>query len=190
MLANLIISVLPLDINSHHLHCAPPCLSILYDEDGTMLSPVWSQFGANSGRISSIDTVAVTSSRNTFLQILKCSPVYLYLDIVAFLWTNFILLSKGHAQYFVSSTDTPYSTSDDRFNFFSILRAEMMTTLEFTAPFSSLIFLRYAWTLQPTSDPRITFRPCFLAERISFPLYKLLSALLASFNSIQINLKG
>ena len=66
MLANLIISVLPLDINSHHLHCAPPCLSILYDEDGTMLSPVWSQFGANSGRISSIDTVAVTSSRNTF----------------------------------------------------------------------------------------------------------------------------
>ena len=50
---------------------ASPCLSIVHDEDGTMLSPVWSQFRTSSGGISSIETVAVTSSRNAFLRILS-----------------------------------------------------------------------------------------------------------------------
>lgn len=58
--------------------CFTPCLSIVEDERGTNLIPVWSQLRMSSGGISSMVTVAVTSTRvNNPTQLTVQGPVTL-----------------------------------------------------------------------------------------------------------------
>lgn len=57
---------------------------MVQEEEGTIFSPVWSQFSMSSGGISSIVTVATTSFKNDFCIASKLVIVYFDFEVVAF----------------------------------------------------------------------------------------------------------
>ena len=71
-----------------------PRLTIVHDDDGIILIPVWSQFRTNSAGTSANVTMECTSSKKSALNWLNCSPENLLFVVVPFLRTNFILFKR------------------------------------------------------------------------------------------------
>ena len=81
----------------------------MVQEEGTIFSPVWSQFNTSSGGIS---------SSNYFIQkdlfvASKLVIVYFDFKIVAFHFTNFILFRREYAQPLFRTTGPSNSASWD-----------------------------------------------------------------------------
>ena len=100
----------------HMHHQPPPSLHpaghgriVTWDDSDTCLI----QFRTNFGGISSISTVATTSSKNSLFTQSESVTAYLLFAVVAFLLTKFIRWSNEYVQCQLSSTCPPNSTNMD-----------------------------------------------------------------------------
>ena len=141
-----------------------PRCSIVQDDEGTSLIPGWSQFVISSGGISSMVTVAHTSSRNDFFSAEKLSMECILLAVVALLWTKFMRFSRECAQNRFSRTFPPNSSSLLLSNANKMPWAAAITIRAETAPPPPppLTFLRYICTVASNSCPSKTGLPRFL----------------------------
>ena len=125
-----------------------------------ILIPVWSQFRIiNSRGISSISTVATTSSKNSFFTQSKSAMAYLLFVVVAFLWKKFIRCSTEYAQCRLSSTCPLNSTNMDLSQVKTIPLAAAIAIHADTTPPPSLTFFKYNCTFRSKSSPNRTRLP-------------------------------
>ena len=120
-----------------------PLWSIVQEDEGTILRPVWSQFKISSGGISSTATVVTTSSRNWALSSSNCSTRLLLLLVVPLRLTNPILCINVLAQSLVRTTCPPYSANRVQLVFKMMPLAAPSTIAVLTAPPDSRMALRY-----------------------------------------------
>lgn len=139
-------SNLSLVVHSNHFYTMFAPSSIVQVEDGTILIPVWPQLRTSSPGISSISTVVATSLKNSHFCSLKLVMVSLLIDVVAFLCTNFILLSKECAQCLFSCIEPLFSTNIDPLHLCKIPCIATITILADTAPPPSLSLLTHNCT--------------------------------------------
>ena len=140
-----------------------PRFSIDHVVEGTIFIPVWSQFNINSGGISSIWTVVITSWRNAFFTWEKFFTACLLLDVVGFLGTKSILLKRERAQCLFNSILPPYSTSLCRLYASNRPLAAAIAILAVTGPPLARIFFKYNWSFVSRSSPSKTVLPRFFS---------------------------